>query len=735
MNRRLTLVLALAGALCGPAGADAARLTGVVVDALGQPIEYASIAVPAHNTGTTADEHGAFTLDLPAGLIVLQVSQLGYRPARVQVALPDAGTKVRVTLDEEPVPLAEVSVQASTFGSDENTSGALVRRLDIYTTPGGAADVFQALRALPGINAPSEGAALFVRGGDPRETVVRVDGGTYGHPYHYEGASGGLFSTFDAYMLKSARFSSGGFGAQYGGALSGVLAVETQDPLDLRTVSTNVNMVGGGVSTSWALVPGKLSFVGTSRYTNIELLDQIFPSASHYVAVPTSADGAARLIGRYSSTGRLALTHLASGDRVGVVANALNYEGEYQSRARNRFTALSGSDVLAGRIALRGQAAFQTYDRRWSYGPSAVERDERNVHANLDAVWPMGDRHELSFGASWERMDAEIVGTWPADSTDLGPGAPTRDLTTHARTDFPGFYAESKMHLFGPLYATVGGRVDWASVPGVWTADPRAALAWRLDDRQTVRVAAGRYHQPADVEYLDPVYGNPHLDPLRADHVIAGYEWTSDAGTVRVEGFHKEYDGLVIDDAQTWYANGGTGYARGADVLVRGAWNWLSGWVSYGWLDSKRRERDDPEEVPSLYGVRQTLTVIGQYQLAPSWQLGARAGFSTGRPYTPIVDRTYDPARDLWRPVFGAHQSDEMPDYRRVDVRLTKLFSLPAWGAVPESGVCVFYVEVLNVLDDANVLEWVYNEDYSERHANESYFSRRLAVAGFVLSW
>jgi hypothetical protein len=728
------VALAIFSALA-PASAIAARLEGVVVDALGRPIEFATIAVPAHRTGVTADERGAFTIVLPAGQVVLQVAQLGYRSARLEVALPETGASVRVTLEDEPVPLAEVSVQASTFGGGEDSEGPVVRRLDIYTTPGGAGDVFQALRALPGINAPNEGAALFVRGGDPRETVVRVDGGSYGHPYHYEGASGGLFSAFDTYMLKSALFSSGGFGARYGGALSGVLDIETQDPFDLRTVTTGVNLVGAGVSSSWALVPGRLSFVGTSRYSNIEMLDQLFPSDSRYLAMPSSADGAARLIGRYSPSGRLALTHLASTDRVGVVANALNFEGEYRRRATNAFTALQGSDVIAGRIAIRAQAAFQRYGSRWTYGPGALEREERNGHVNMDAVWPLGDRHELSFGGSWERRDARITGRSPADSTDFGPGAPTRTLGTRARTDFPGFYVEDKLRVWGPLFATVGGRLDWSSVPGVWTADPRAALAWRVDERQTVRVAAGRYHQPADVEYLDPRFGNPRLDPPRADHVIAGYEWKSEAGTIRVEGYRKDYHQLVTHDTGRWYANEGTGYARGVDAFVQGSVKWLSGWVSYGWLDSRRRELDDAEEVPSRYGVRHTLTVVGQYQLASSWQVGMRAGFSTGRPYTPVVDRTYDPARAIWRPVFGAHQSDEMPDYRRVDVRLTKLFSLPALGSIPESGVCVFYVEVLNVLDDRNVLDWVYNDDYSSRYANESYFSRRLAVAGFSLSW
>jgi hypothetical protein len=115
--------------------------------------------------------------------------------------------------------------------------------------------------------------------------------------------------------------------------------------------------------------------------------------------------------------------------------------------------------------------------------------------------------------------------------------------------------------------------------------------------------------------------------------------------------------------------------------------------------------------------------------------MGARFGHASGRPYTPVVGRTYDAARDLWQPVEGENNSDRLPDYRRLDVRLTRLFSLPAAMGLPSSNVCVFYVEAMNVLGTRNVLEYVYNSDYSQRYEQLSYFSRRMAVAGFALSW
>src|SRR5258705_4345001 len=272
---RLLIACAVALLACRAAAAAATVLSGVIVDAAGKPLEFANISVAAARTGAVSDEQGRFRLELPPGHYEIAFSQIGYQAAKRTVELGPDAVEIRVSLTDAPVPVSEVVVTASSFGREGRSEGATLRRFDVMTTPGGTADVFQAMRTLPGINAPDEGAALYVRGGDPHESLIRLDGGELGHPYHYESASGGLFSALDAYMLKSAYFSSGGFPARYGGALSGVLDIESQDPLNLRTVTLGANMVGGGLSTSWSLIPDRVSFVGTGRFSRLDLLKAV----------------------------------------------------------------------------------------------------------------------------------------------------------------------------------------------------------------------------------------------------------------------------------------------------------------------------------------------------------------------------------------------------------------------------------------------------------------------------
>jgi hypothetical protein len=738
----LAFLLGAAAATRPALAADAApvdsalvHVSGVVVDRAGKPIEYATVAVPSFKRGAAADEQGRFALDLPPGPCVLEVSQMGYEGAKVPIQVAEGLAPLRVALADQPVPLSEVTVAASSFGRTGRSEGAVVSRRDVLMTPGGAADIFVSLRALPGVNAPAEGAAVYVRGGPPEETLIRLDGNEIGHPYHYERASGGLFGSMDSYMLRSAYFSSGGFSAKYGGVLSGVLDIETQEPLNLRTLSLGLGMAGVGLSTSWALKPDKLSLVASARKSITSILFQLYGMSQQYETAPTSEDGAAKLIWRYSPNGRATISYLTAGDEARLVTNYLNFQGSYHERARNHFGALGFKDVLGGKVAVHGQLAGQLYHTGWTFGPVVSSADERTAQANVDAVWPLTPRHELSFGVNARAQRAGISRVTPDDSTDFSPGAPVRVLDIQAEVAEPGFYAEDKLRVWGPLYATIGGRLDYASTPGAWTADPRAALAWRVDEHQTLRVAAGRYHQLAPVRFLDPRYGNPDLGPLEAEHLIAGYEWRTRGLNVRLEGYSKLYHDLVTADSAAFWANGGHGYARGVDAFVQGTWGRSTGWLSYGYLDTRRRELDDPRELPARYDVRHTGTVVLEVAVDPRLQLGLRYGYNSGHPWTPVVGRFWDPARSIWHPIFGENQSAWFPGYRRLDARLTRLFRMPPMLGIPAGEISVFYIEGMNVLGLKNVLDYVYSSDYLHRYERESYFSRALLVAGVGLTW
>jgi hypothetical protein len=180
--------------------------------------------------GVVTDGKGRFSIPVPEGACMLVAQQVGYVRATAAFAASAHMAQLRLVLTDEPWRSAEVNVHTSSFGKQGGSEGAVISRMDVYTTPGRRGRRVPVAARAAGIDSPNEGAAVYVRGGDPSETLVRLDGSDIGPPVSLRGASGGLFANFDSYMLKSAYFSSGGFSAKYGGVLSGVLDIQTQDP-------------------------------------------------------------------------------------------------------------------------------------------------------------------------------------------------------------------------------------------------------------------------------------------------------------------------------------------------------------------------------------------------------------------------------------------------------------------------------------------------------------------------
>ncbi|SFQ04236.1 carboxypeptidase-like regulatory domain-containing protein [Hymenobacter arizonensis] len=130
------LLLVLAAWPARPAAAQATAprlLAGLITDAAGQPLGYATVGVVGQGVGTVADEHGSFRLSLPATVTPtdsLRFALLGYASRTWSlVALPPA--PVTVALPQASVSLADVAVRAR--GLDSARIGTHRYRTNLQT--------------------------------------------------------------------------------------------------------------------------------------------------------------------------------------------------------------------------------------------------------------------------------------------------------------------------------------------------------------------------------------------------------------------------------------------------------------------------------------------------------------------------------------------------------------------------------------------------------------------------
>src|SRR5690606_23803278 len=227
------LLLAFLGLLVGNALAQNGEVRGIIYEkGTGVPIDFANVYLKETFQGAVTDENGFFNITgIKPGTYTLYCSFIGYDSAQATIKV---GTGEVVTqnlyLPKSDKILVEVTVNAEAQEKKENTQIAktkiTAKEMAKLVTLGGEPDLIQSLQILPGVySSGDQGGQLYVRGGSPVMNKVLLDGMTIYQPFH----SIGLFSVFDADIIRSADVYSAGFGAEYGGRISAVVDVSTRE--------------------------------------------------------------------------------------------------------------------------------------------------------------------------------------------------------------------------------------------------------------------------------------------------------------------------------------------------------------------------------------------------------------------------------------------------------------------------------------------------------------------------
>ena len=269
---------------------DKKIISGTVKDESGEPL--VNIFISETMEGTTSNDSGYFTLvTFSKDTITLNATMIGFKSYKKKLVLSKLTVlkDVNIQLNAESIKLSEAVVQGSSFSS-ESGKGVVVSALDVITTPGGAADLYQSLKTMPGLTQVSESAELYVRGGDPSETVTMIDQASIYHPYTYESAYGGLFSNLNTNSVREMYFSSGGFSVKYGNVLSGVLDIQTKGLPEQTGFSVGVSMAAASLSGEIPMIKDKLGMRVYSQQSYTKPIMWLNGSLNEFVSTPTSGN-------------------------------------------------------------------------------------------------------------------------------------------------------------------------------------------------------------------------------------------------------------------------------------------------------------------------------------------------------------------------------------------------------------------------------------------------------------
>jgi len=722
------------------ATAQPAVVTGRVQDATGAPVPYANVQLQGTTDGAATDETGYFRFQTRQhGAATLRASAVGSETITRSVRL-QAGdtTTVQVTLSSESVKLDEAIVTGTySTGPGETTT---LDPTEAVTTPGAAGDLFRALQSFPGVASPGDGAGLFVRGGDVTETKTLLDQATVSHPYRYESPAGGTFGAVRPFLVDGTEFATGGFSAQYGDALSGVLAMESQDRAQQSRQYINLGLAAASLSLDQPLAEEELGLRLSGNRSFTGLLFRINGEHSDYATVPQGMDGNLSLTWDYSDTGQLKLFAFARRNRIGVETTEGAYSGVYRGQSTNQLYNLQWT-AQAREWTVESSASWSGYTSEKSLGALDLRPTDRSAKLRVDATRAT-DGWTLRTGGTVDRYTYEFDGTIPTQPDVVAPDAPTRSVNESLLATRTGGYAEVESTLFSSLVGRVGLRIDSHSRAGRPVVDPRVSLSWRVAPDTQLRAAWGLYHQfPALSTYSEHADENtlgaqsettssPSLGAQRAQHVVVGLRHERNDLLLRAEAYHKPYRNLVVRTGPSRYTNEGTGFAQGIDLFAKyGAFleTRFNGWASYSLLRSHRTQpRDLGPEVqlqngPAPFDLTHQLTAVGKVRVVGQFRVGGTYRYTTGKPFTPVVS-TEQIGTGALLPVDGPVGSERLPAYHRLDLQVSYY-----WPFNRQQNV-VLYAALNNVLDRPNAVDVNYSPDYSERRYRTTDFRRSFYV-------
>ena len=632
-----------------------------------------------------------------------------------------SGAAVATSADEAPVfDIDPLVVEAGGYSMDDPRASTAITRMEVYTTPGGTADILQVFQTMPGVTRATEGSDLYVRGGEPAEAPVWVDGARLPYAGTFEGLHGGLFGVLDPSVLERAYFSSGGFSARYGDALSGVLDLETEGRPTARSYRFGLNLVsvGGAYRTpigekagAWAAVSG----------TETTALLAMQGDRDEYPTSPRALQGIVSFIWEPTERLELRTTTLREGDETSALAQALGWDGPMTAKGDtwlNTTSARWHDDASGSSVAATAGVAGRRTG--FAFGVLDWTREDRTMSLRVDGDRLIGANVRVRAGVEAAFLDADQRGFVPT-TEEIRPGSPSRAAAHDTTTRHAGGYVEAELRPLPDLGVTAGLRADRLPGEHALTLDPRAAVVYRLNDDWSVRAGTGIFHQGRWRTRLSlPDAGEAAGVARRAVHYAAGAQRDGDLA-IRAEAFLKQYDRYAHEDTDAPRAIAGS--ARGIDLLASwDAGRSVSGWVSYSLLDGEI-ELEDGTTASSRVDVTHTVTTVAKLYFRDVWQIGGTARYATGRPFTPIIGQATDAETGAPRPVFGETYGERLPDYFRLDARLTRVVGLGG-------GFAAFYLEALNVLGRSNVMDYTYDAAYEERREIAAFFGEPTLVFG-----
>ena len=724
-------------------------INGKVVDAKNKPVAGVSITLQGTYDGATTNATGEYKFKTTnLGTYNLVASTIGYSKGVQSIIVDGKPLEINFVIKEKINEMKAVRITAGSFEASDEKKGTILKPLDIVTTAGSNGDNYSALKTLPGTQQALDRDGLFVRGGTGAETQTFIDGTLVRNAFLTGIPDLGSRGRFSPFLFKGTVFSTGGYSALYGQALSAAVILETEDIPEKSQGFASLSSVGIGAGILEVNKKRTQSFSVGYNLTYLGVYFALMKQNIDYNKMPTYHQIDATFRKKIGKTG---LVKIYSYINTGSLAIARNDINSYQF-ASNNFLYKNAFSLTNHNAYIN--ASFKDYlNKNWKVNIGAcysTNTDKINIESENQNGTPTTDtlytKYNANINSNNQIATAKVVFTKNLNNlNNLRLGAehiyfldfnnynayPTAKISDQ----YSAAFAEGDIYVTNNIAGKIGVRAEHSTLLDKWNIAPRLSLAYKLSSKAQLSAAYGIFYQKPETKYL---FYNTSLTYSRADHYIVNYLYQTKGRLLRLEAYYKQYSNLIKTPytintfAPTVANNSGTGYAQGFEVFYKDTKTIknFDYWISYSYTDTKRNFLNYMQSVqPDFVATHNASLVMKRFFVKRSWGINGTYTFASGRPYI-NYNQTNPFASTIDSSLF---MKDRTKAYHNVSVSFNYLKPIG-------KTFNVFVVGINNLLMTPQV--YGYNYSLTAKNADGSLYRQAITPAakmfvfvGWFMSW
>ena len=692
MKRTTTILLSLLLAFCLQAQ-NKHTISGYITDKSSkETLIGATILDRISGRGAITNEYGFYSLTLPDGDVTLQTGYVGYKPVTIDVSLTsDMVMNIEVPLIDA---LGEVTIignreMLGVKGSQMSAVDIPIEQIKAVPAMFGETDVLKALQLLPGVMAGTEATAgLYVRGGNPDENLLLLDG----VPVYNVNHMFGMFSVFNPDAIKNVTLYKGSFPAHYYGRLSSVVDIRMKDG-DMENYHGNasIGLISSKFNIEGPIIKGKTSFNFSARrtYSDILLNSALWLNKQfNYTNAEDLSMGYyfydlnLKVNHKFSDNDRLYLSWYSGDDDIffkyrasdGTIKNTTKLDWRWG----NTVAAIRWNHVIGPKLFMDISANYTRYRHRMGIDIKEIDKSNKN-ESNIgvamksgiydgslrsDFHWSPSFRQDIRLGGSYTHhrfnpdiTDLVIKSTYNQNDSVRNENNNQRygskDIIAH---EFQ-LYAEDDIEITDVIKANIGAGYAGFSGNGRYyhSIEPRLSARFLITDDLSFKTGYAYMTQYVhllsnNVINLPTDLWVPVTDRITPEH---SHQWAAGAAyslegiaDFTLEGYYKHMDNLLEYKEGSSYMAGdidwqekvamGKGWSYGIEFMAQRSIGKLNGWISYTWSRSQRKfDRQDMvinagRTFDAKYDRRHKIDITCNYKFSDRFDMSATWLYETG---------------------------------------------------------------------------------------------------------